>query len=377
MRAIGRLVAFVSVGGVLTFTLAGCPIIAGINNDYTSGPGLADGATPDGNVGPDGSTPDGHTGPDGSHPKDAHPGDGREPDGHVADGHVGDSGKDSGHPKDGTSPVEAGGDTSGECPASCSVAEMAGWTLVAWDPSGASDGGPTCPAGFTQTTLELATGTGSCACGSCTVSPPPDCAAGGVTSTRNASAGLTTCTASGDTYSSNGGACNPGGIVTPPMYSAFSPVVPTGGTCSAAATRTDPPTDMSFMCQPTTTCATSVCDAYFVTHQFKTCLYQAGAQTCPSGLTQRDVGTSITTQCSTCDCSVGATTCAGTFDIFAGGSCAGGQRVSIPVDGTCAALTGVQNGDSYQYTVTTTPSCDPGTSSAMVVTTGAATLCCQ
>jgi len=372
MRALARFAVVTTVGMALTFTLAGCPIIAGINNDYTTSPiDTLDGASVDGHSANDGSKgPDGETGRDGGHPKDG-TADTRLPDGRVPDGHVGETstGTDSGHPHDSMTGVDAKPDTFVACPSSCSIAETPGWTLVAFD----ADGSQTCPAGFTQTMVATPMGPGACKCSNCSTLTDPNCESGEVTTTVNG----TNCSLTGPSYAGNDGTCGSGEIDSAGTSTFTAPPPEPGtGTCSAALTTTNPPVNTGVLCTSSTSCATSVCDPMFAA-SFKTCLYQGGDQTCPSGLTKHAVGASVTTVCSPCSCTVSASGCAGTMSIFSSSSCSGTPVFKASTGGSCETLTGVVSGDSYTYTANATGvTCTDGSSNNTDTVNSPGTICC-
>jgi hypothetical protein len=354
--------------------LCGCPLIAGVDHDYTSSGAVPDAAMPDGTSPVGDAGMDGHTVGDTGHPTDGRVGDSRRdgPSPGQDAGDAGDSGTPPSDAADGMAPpVDSGVDA---CPAACSVPETAGWTLVAYDPTGTS----TCPSGFTAITVDTPTGAGSCACSGCGVMTNPDCESGQVATMIGSSCGTI-----GPSYPANSGQCSPGSI-GPATSSTFTAPAPGGGgTCSATATPTNPSVDQGIMCTSApSTCATAVCEDEFkgVGSKFKTCLYQAGDQTCPAGATgtKHAVGATVTTACDTCSCTVNATGCSGLFHIYSSAAgCTGTPVFTASTGGSCEALSGVASGDSYLYTAAATGvTCTNGTSNATDTVNSPGTICC-
>jgi hypothetical protein len=341
MRVVGTLVASLS----LALLLGGCPAILGIDKDYMAGAKSLDGAA----ALPDGSR-EGKAG---------------DADATPIDGGARDSGKlTDGSPKDLMAPPDA-------CPTSCPVAASPGWTLVAFN----TDGTPACPHDFARTTVVELKGTGSCSCGSCTVTTAPDCESGMNTTTFNATG--STCDGVGTDYPGNNGTCN-ANYLGNAGYMSITASAPKGGSCSAATSATEPPTQSEVMCTPATGCANDACEPGLGS-AFQTCLYQSGTHNCPfDGMTAHLVGSSPDTSCTTCDCSVSATGCTGTLAIYASSSnCTGTLVLTMDANGTCYEMSGVVEGDSYIYAASATGvSCSAGTSSASVTLNDPGTICC-
>jgi hypothetical protein len=340
MRALGAALSI-----ALAMLLGGCPAIVGIDNDYTTAAPGPDGGTAPADGSAEVSTRDGATGTEGG---------------------AGDSSKiTDGSPRDRMTPTDA-------CPASCAVAASPGWQLVAFN----TEGSKACPSDLTPTTLVELKGTGSCSCGSCTITTPPDCEAGKNTTTYNSTGG-DTCSGVGDLYPGNEGACftnylgNAG-------YMSITAAPPKAGICSATATANAPPTQSEIMCMPKSSCANEACEPD-LGPGFQTCLYQDGTQNCPSaGMTAHLVGTGTDTNCTACDCSVSTTGCTGSLAIYPSTTvCTGTPVLTMNANGTCYDMSGVAKGDSYIYTASATGvSCNAGTSSATVALKGPATICC-
>jgi hypothetical protein len=341
----------------LGLVLSGCPLVAGIDHDYSAGP-----TGPDGSDGTDGSSKtDGSSttdsGLDGSRAKDGTVAtDARTDTQNRADAPRGPDGAtvpDS-SPHDVTPPpVDA-------CTATCTLTAPPGWTLIGFDATGTNS----CPTtGFTQTSVRTPGGSGSCACSTCATVTSPGCETGTITS----KVGGTGCTATGESFDANNGNCNPGAVNSAFAYGLFTPPGPTAGTCTATATPTDPTFFPGTMCQSSTTCGSSVCGLDHA--MFKTCLYQLGAQTCPSGMTEHVVGSSITTSCDTCTCTDTATSCDGTFSIYSDGQCTSLVN-TVQADGTSCEHAGAVVGYSYKYSAFPAgESCSPGTANPT-------TICC-
>jgi hypothetical protein len=343
------------LGTFLIVPLAGCPAIAGIDNDYTVGgaPGPDGGTVDSGSL--DGHAPDGAPHPDGAPPE------------HTAgDSSSSDTGsfKEVGPAPD-VHPPDA-------CPSSCPVTESSGWTLVAFNSAGTT----ACPVDFSQADVVEVTGMGSCPCGSCTVSEPPDCETGNVSSMWNLSGG-SVCDGTGGYFPANAGVCVADAIGNATWVSYTGPA-PTGGSCTATATANNPTAQQEILCTPTTGCATDACEPGLGS-AFQTCLYQAGDQTCPPGTTTKhSVGASVSTACGACGCSVSASGCSGTMALYASDAgCPGSPFLVVPANGTCTNLVGVQNEDSYTYAASPEGvTCAPGTATASVSLSSPGTVCC-
>jgi hypothetical protein len=364
MRHLGTVIVLVGFVG----TLSGCPSILGLDGNYTAGGdhGSDGGETSDAPVNSDGAIP----GDGGHHGGAKHDGSATDSGGGGTDtgkpdddGGAGDSSKpsDSGH----TPPLDA-------CPVACPLTAPSGWTLVAYEQS-QSDA---CPAGFTQTEIVEPSGTGSCSCGSCTLTTEPDCyPAYPVTITSMWNVTGDTCDGTGGYFPTNGGACETDAIGNAGYMSVTGPA-PVAGACTATASGSGPTTTAERVCTPTE-CPSDACESSLGS-SFKTCLYQSGDQTCPDSLTKHTVGSSADVTCSTCGCSVATTGCSGTMAIYDSTTgCTGSPVITMNADGTCYLMPSGTEGDSYIYTASPTGvSCDVGTSSPTVNITGQGTICC-
>jgi hypothetical protein len=352
MRPLGTAIAL----GTVVVALSGCPAILGLDGNYSAGGS--------GEAG-DGSLADGAVAVDGSH----HGGGKHDSAGGGVDtGEVDEGGSD-----DSSKPSDSGPLTDA-CPATCPLTVPTGWTLVAYEPSRSDS----CPKGFTQSDVVEPSGTGSCSCGSCSITTQPNCYPASptdITSMWNETGD--TCDASGGYFVTNGGDCVTDAIGNA-AYLSFTGPPPVAGACTSTATGSGPTTTAERVCTPPTDCPTDACESS-LGMSFKTCLFQSGDQTCPSTLTKHTVGSSADVTCSACGCSVTTTGCSGTMAIYDSTTgCTGTPVITMTTDGTCYTMPSGTNGDSYIYTASATDvSCDVGTSSPTGVTiSGQGTVCC-
>jgi hypothetical protein len=137
-----------------------------------------------------------------------------------------------------------------------------------------------------------------------------------------------------------------------------------------------------------TGCASNEVCAVAAASPARTCIYQAGATSCPGTYpTSTSVGTAPTDtrMCTgSCECSAAASCTPTSWTFFQKGGCdASGGSVSINVDGNCHS-TGAVGGSSYgsySYEATTQVACSASGGSAMasgsVGVTGESTVCCM
>jgi hypothetical protein len=248
------------------------------------------------------------------------------------------------------------------------------WETVAFNAAGDAS----CPKSFTERKLVEITKTGSCACDLCVANPAPDCESGSLLTTWNGpDASATTCSAANVTYSGNGGKCVEGVVGLVPRI-AITASAPVGGGCTAVPMAESPPSvAKEVLCTPPAGCDED-CQAS-AGKAFVTCLYQSGKHTCPPKMTNsHTVGTTASTMCGACSCSVKATGCTGSLAIYApDAGCTGPVLDTLTADGTCQPMTGVSPGDSYVYTATATGvTCDAGASTATDELADSGTLCC-
>ncbi len=175
-------------------------------------------------------------------------------------GPVPEAGADVAAPNDGA-PVDATPQETGQesgppqpCstpPGACVAAVPNGWTLVAFDATGAA----TCPANYVgaATISEPQAGSGACDC-SCAVTSSPTCESG--TLQRYISTDQS-CNQTGVTFNVNGAGCNALGNTGPlSSYSKSTALGPTGGTCSTGAVSNEAAvtTQAGRACAPPTEC---------------------------------------------------------------------------------------------------------------------------
>jgi hypothetical protein len=358
MRLLGTSMALTA----LVAALGGCPAIVGLDGDYSAGggggPGTDGGGSGDGVAPEDGGH---HTG--GKHDSG---GSGSDTGGGGAGGHA----NDSGHPGDTGTPPS---DTGGPCPTTCPLVAPSGWTLVAYEASRSDS----CPSGFTKTDVVEPTDGGSCNCGDCTITSAPNCYPpypASISSMWNVTG--TTCDGTGGYFLTNGGACVTDAIGNAGYVSMTGPA-PIAGACTSSASGIGPSSTEERICTPTA-CASDACESSLGS-SFTTCLYQAGDQACPAAATNKHTaGSSAGVTCTDCNCGVTDTGCSGSVAIYDSmSSCSGSPVITLDTDGTCYAMPGGTEGDSYIYTASATGvSCNAGSSTATVDITGQGTICC-
>jgi hypothetical protein len=314
---------------------------------------------------------------------------------HIAHG---DAGSDASQDRN-VAPSDAAGDTGtaatdsgGPCTAATGcVVVPNGWSLVAF----ATTQSAACPAGFTQSTdlVEGPVTASACACGACTVTTQPSCAAGPVQvfyDTANSSGGGN-CGMPGSVtplHNSPAGSC--GTDVYQGDYSAFDleyvPPPPSGGACAAPGAKKNvtyasqdrgcaPDSQQAAGCVGST-CVPSLSGAY------KACITAPGAMSCPPGplSVQHLVGTDTSFGCSACTCTVGGT-CTGTVTLYSDTACTN-RALPIAADGTCQSLPNnlASRYSSYIYRGDAPQGVNCQTSGAStaqnVALASAATICC-
>ena len=280
--------------------LAGCPIIAGLNQDYSAG-GTSEG------------------GADVAKHEDAR--------------------------------AEAA-----TCPKTCTVKAPPGWTVVAW----AVNANATCASDLDTKAVVEVTKPGSCACDDkeCATPTSPTCVQGFLTTKTNADGGAA-CEMPSGSYNASDGGCVTNGIQLYSSRVAVTPASARGGVCTVPPAPSPAETQPAVVCTPPTSCATQACEA---APGSQTCLYQAGDQTCPASMTKHVVAKSVTTPCS-CSCTVNLThvTCIGMLSIYdSQSSCATTPLVTVTVDGGCDPLPHLMPGAAYKYFATASgdPTCD-------------------
>jgi hypothetical protein len=301
---------------------------------------------------------------------------------------------DDGGPIDPPPPGDDGGllqdvqvDVVDGCSQTGCFAMPTGFSLVAF----AQSARPTCPTNFTtpaDTVESPAFGAGACTCG-CTVTTGPTCANGTLAGHYD-TAGDGLCGSAGGDLANINNLCGTDGYLGPFTTGnehQFAPAAPSGGACSAPATKNA--TKLTFgssgrFCQAAVLpeCNGLVC-APAVAAPFGVCIAHGGDVACPAPFSEKHlVGASGTLNCSNgCTCSVTGTCSGGTLNYYASGNCTGGAVLSIPVDNKCHP-TDIDGGSvgSHKY-VANAPAgvtCTTGGSTSPSNTfSGTTTVCCN
>ena len=266
-----------------------------------------------------------------------------------------------------------------------------GWDFVAFDSTAQS----TCPATLTQKNVDVdptdLTSPATCGC-TCNATAPPSCEVGNISTTHGPN---NQCNAGAPmNYPANGGGCNTQNLTVDSFVLAAQPP-PTGGTCTATTTVTQPPTGATKgeVCSGETTFGAGctggqVCG--LVPTGFTSCVHHGGANMgCPAGYsTTNSVGTLQDTRgCGNCACGPPTATCTpGIWSFFDSGDCSGAVSISLQTNDQCNATGGPTPGPSYssnRFTSTPangsvacgTPPTPPSTGN--VTLTGADTICCD
>jgi len=267
-----------------------------------------------------------------------------------------------------------------------------GWDFVALNATAQS----TCPASLTQKNVDVdptnLTAPAACGC-SCAPGTPPSCETGNVSWTHGPN---NQCNAGGTTNSpANGGACNMTPVAVDSFVLAAQPP-PTGGTCTASASVTQPPTgatqgevcggEKAFGAGCT---GGQVCG--LVPPGFTACVHHGGANMgCPAGpyAATNSVGTIDDTRgCGACTCGAPTATCTtGTWSFFGTTGCTGPVGITLQTNDQCNPTGDPSPGPTYASNRFTSnpaggsiacaaPATPPSTGN--VTLTGADTVCCQ
>jgi hypothetical protein len=267
-----------------------------------------------------------------------------------------------------------------------------GWTLVAFAPSQSSS----CPTGFgggQSDLVEGPTASGTCGCGSCSVTSQPSCNAGSIAVTYDTQ-GTTTPPMCQLTAHPSPLANTPAGQCGTDLFVgdystfdvAYAAPPASGGACTAPGVATGvgvTATSQDRTCAPdsaqSANCAGGVCQPS-VSSPYAACLEAPGHVACPPGpmSVQHVVGTSATATCSACGCAITAK-CSGTMTLFNDGSCKN-SAASIAT-GVCTPIvsTGTLIVRSYEYqgAAPRTVGCQTGApGSAQATLNGQETICC-
>jgi hypothetical protein len=269
-----------------------------------------------------------------------------------------------------------------------------GWSLVAFAPNQSA----ACPSGFAiaapTNLVEAPNASSACTCGTCTVSAPPTCANGAITSSFdvNNPIGTNTCATAGGTMNNN-----PPGACDTDVYTGnfdgldlkFIPPTAADGQCATPgeATGTVSYGAEARACQPDSPaaagCTGDTCTPPEIAAPYAACIVRGGAVACPGGpfSVQHVVGTSATVNCTACNCTVSAD-CSGNVELFTDTACMNGELV-IAADAGChpgapAGILATTFG-SYKYVAnapTNVACASSGSSTGSATLTHEQTICC-
>jgi hypothetical protein len=267
------------------------------------------------------------------------------------------------------SPVTSDATVTSDAPVSSCASPESGWDIVF-----VTDRDHACSGDTITRDLVTSPSTGSatCACGSCTITPDPGCSSGSFAIKYGNDYNTARCDMTGMARDGNNGACTPANPTLAPQVQVVPPKPSSPPACTASALASGSPS-----ATPLRACVPTESNCTPPSADFAACLQRAGDVSCPSSHPKKTLaGARANVKCGSCSCTVASHGCSGTARYYSDTNC--GTQVGTATT-TCALSGGNANTPtgSYKWEGQTTGTCTFGTSKAEALLEEVETLCCE